>query len=294
MRAIVRHALRSGNAAGRIRGGAESGALLTSAPFVLAVALLVLNDWMLKATLGNWVTGKLSDFAGLFAFPLLWTALLPRRRDAAFVLTAAGFLFWKSPLSEAPLAAWNALGVWPLARVVDYTDWVALAALLPSYQLARRCTPGTPIRPSGFIRRAGAVVGAAVAFAAFAATSVAPPRYDLQDATGFQISATRSEVRGGLDSLGLLYVVDLPSREIAARRQLPVDTLLIYIRQPPERAVGVRVEVSELAPSDVRIRLLDVSASGPEPRVESIQNAFRKQVFEPLREWVARHRTSKG
>ncbi len=36
----------------------------------LAVAILALNDHFLKGYLGNWLTGKLSDFAGLFFFPL--------------------------------------------------------------------------------------------------------------------------------------------------------------------------------------------------------------------------------
>ena len=39
------------------------------------------------------------------------------------------FAAWKSPLAVAPLAAWNALGLWPLARVLDYTDWFAIAVL---------------------------------------------------------------------------------------------------------------------------------------------------------------------
>src|SRR5688572_14818396 len=43
-----------------------------------AVILLAVNDHVLKGSglLPNWLTGKLSDFAGLFLFPLLVTALL--------------------------------------------------------------------------------------------------------------------------------------------------------------------------------------------------------------------------
>jgi len=47
--------------------------------FIIAVLLLVLNDWYLKETCPNVLTGKLSDFAGLFAFPFLLSALFPRR-----------------------------------------------------------------------------------------------------------------------------------------------------------------------------------------------------------------------
>ncbi|MFN2566440.1 MAG: hypothetical protein ABR499_15700 [Gemmatimonadaceae bacterium] len=291
---------RTGNAAGQFRGGSESTRLLTSPAFILAVALLLLNDWVLKAAVGNWSTGKLSDLAGLFAFSIFWTALFPRRRGAVFALTTAGFLLWKSPLSDAPLAAWNALGLWPLARVVDYMDWVALAALLPAYWLARRQGPGASIRPLRLPRRIAAIATAGIALAAFTATSILPPRYAVHGPTDYLIPATGREVRAGLQSLGL-PVRYVPSEQVTARRRAPVetvpidvDTLEISIRQPPERTVDVTVEVSEVGPSEVRLRLLTVSAYGPEPRSESIHRAFRVQVLEPLREWLARHRTPKG
>jgi hypothetical protein len=263
-----------------------SRSLLTSTEFVLASALLLINDWVLKSALGyNWFTGKLSDVAGLFAFPLLWTALVPTRRDAAFALTAAGFVVWKSPMSDVPLAAWNALGVWPLTRVVDYTDLIALAVLLPAYWVARRHAAPRPIGRPRVVRRVASVVTGVVAFMAFAATSIPPPRYEVDDRTGYLMSATRSDVREGLHALGV-YVIDLSSKGSA-------DTLLIYIRQPPERVVGVTLEAREVTTAEVRIRLLGISAPGPEPKTESVQRVLRTQVLEPLREWVARRRTSR-
>lgn len=36
--------------------------------FLIALFILILNDWVLKHTFNNTLTGKLSDFAGLFAF----------------------------------------------------------------------------------------------------------------------------------------------------------------------------------------------------------------------------------
>ncbi|HLL20498.1 MAG TPA: hypothetical protein VK427_00120, partial [Kofleriaceae bacterium] len=48
------------------------------APLPLALmGVLVINDWVLKPTeLPRWITGKLSDFAGLAVFPLVATAAL--------------------------------------------------------------------------------------------------------------------------------------------------------------------------------------------------------------------------
>lgn len=58
------------------RTGLPANELLAPWPLA-ALVLLVVNDWVLKATsLPHWLTGKLSDFAGVFAFPLVMTAAL--------------------------------------------------------------------------------------------------------------------------------------------------------------------------------------------------------------------------
>jgi hypothetical protein len=255
--------------------------ILTSPLFAAAVALLLLNDWILKRAIGNWLTGKLSDFAGVFAFSLFWAAMLPRHRNAVFILTAAGFAFWKSPLSDAPLAAWNALGIWPLARVIDYTDWAAIAALLPAHWTARRYRDRTI---SATLRRRIAGVGlAGVSVIAFTGTSVPVPSYAVRDPTAYRVAASPANVRAGLADIGL-YVVG-ETRSVAA------DTLLLYIRQPPERLLGVSVELREADSAATVIRMISVSATiGPEPRSESLHRAFLEQVIEPLREWAARSR----
>ena len=41
-----------------------------------AVALMAVNDHYLKYEYANWWTGKLSDFAGVFFFPLFLTAVI--------------------------------------------------------------------------------------------------------------------------------------------------------------------------------------------------------------------------
>jgi len=65
--------------------------VLVSPAFLLGLFLLLLNDYFLKAVFHNWFTGKLSDFAGLFIFPLFWTALFPRYKKSIYYITA--FLF---------------------------------------------------------------------------------------------------------------------------------------------------------------------------------------------------------
>lgn len=140
-----------------------------------AVALLLLNDHVLKAAFPSWWTGKLSDLAGLAFFPLFLQALWEWGRAAlgkfdghssrvllaATVATALVFALVKTwtPATGAYEVVWGVLG-WPLSAarallagtvlprlgrahlVTDATDLLALpglaVALLPGPALQRR------------------------------------------------------------------------------------------------------------------------------------------------------------
>lgn len=103
--------------------------LLTSYWFLAGLFLLLVNDLVLKAHFGNWLTGKLSDFAGLFIFPLFFTAIFPKQKRTIFALTAILFALWKSALSQPFIDAWNANGWLTIGRVVDPSDLLGLLAL---------------------------------------------------------------------------------------------------------------------------------------------------------------------
>jgi len=102
---------------------------LTSWPFLASLTVLVLNDLYLKFAFSNWLTGKLSDFSGLFFVSLLMCAICPRSKFSALAGLAVGFCLWKSPLSEPFIAAVRNLGLVSFGRVVDYTDLIALSVL---------------------------------------------------------------------------------------------------------------------------------------------------------------------
>jgi len=102
-----------------------------------AIVLLAVNDWLLKGRAPGWLTGKLSDFAGLLFFPLLLTAawntarwalrrpcpLTRRALVVAVVATGAAFVAWKLG------------GV--LGAVRDPSDLLALVMLAPAYAIGR-------------------------------------------------------------------------------------------------------------------------------------------------------------
>ncbi|MGJ7030370.1 hypothetical protein [Niabella hirudinis] len=96
--------------------------------FLLSVLLLLLNDWLLKPVFHNDLTGKLSDFAGLFAFPFFLSALFPAKKKMIHIITALLFVWWKSDGSQPFIDALNACSI-PVGRVADYTDNIALVSI---------------------------------------------------------------------------------------------------------------------------------------------------------------------
>lgn len=107
--------------------------VLASPAFVISLLLLLFNDFVFKAQFHNHVTGKVSDFAGLFAFSLFWAAFFPRKKTLICTATAVLFVFWKSVYSQFLIDAWNNLPFFGIARTVDYTDLWALVVVPLAY-----------------------------------------------------------------------------------------------------------------------------------------------------------------
>ncbi len=145
----------------------ERTKLFCSPSFLIALMLLLLNDFILKGYYGNWLTGKLSDFSGLFVFSLFWAALIPKQSNKIFVLTGLLFIYWKSPFSEGFINIWNIYAPFAISRVVDLSDLMALSILPFAYLVFNKKTDELRIKihpafPAFF------------AFFAFCATSQAP------------------------------------------------------------------------------------------------------------------------
>ena len=157
----------------------QAGDALLHPLAVGAVAVLVVNDHLLKAAYPGLITGKLSDVAGLVFFPLLlvglaevvlaaagrWTAPSLAALRAAVVVTACLFAVAKAT-SAGALAAGLALGTlrWapgalaavltgsaapgfaPATVTVDPADLLALPALLAALAIGgarvRSARPG--------------------------------------------------------------------------------------------------------------------------------------------------------
>ena len=141
--------------------------------FFFFVSVLVINDWFLKHTFSNIITGKLSDFAGLFAFPFFFTALFPKHKQKIYIGTLLLFVIWKSPFVQPIIDRLNQIG-FGLNRTVDYSDYIALIILPFSWLMFER---------SGLYRLKPLylnllVIFSALAFLATARVPGADKRYD--------------------------------------------------------------------------------------------------------------------
>lgn len=100
--------------------------------FLVSIFLLLINDFYLKYEYHNYLTGKLSDFAGLFAFPYFFSCLFPKKIKPIYILSGILFVFWKSEFSQPffDLAHSYEIGI---DRTVDYSDFISLLILPISY-----------------------------------------------------------------------------------------------------------------------------------------------------------------
>lgn len=137
---------------------------LDSPLFLAALSLLVLNDAVLKTMFPGLITGKLSDFAGIFAFAYFCSSFVPKLTAVIHITTALGFVFWKSLAAEPLINFWNSATGFEIGRVVDPSDLVALIVLPLSYKQATSFVPTS-------CSRFRTVAVSAVSLLAFAATS---------------------------------------------------------------------------------------------------------------------------
>ena len=123
---------------------------LASPGFVLALVVLVLNDHVLKQAYPGWVTGKLSDVAGLVVAPLLLAVPLtllrvPRALLVSMALTGLGFTLTKTSAAGAATTSdlWSLTGI-PTHIRADVTDLLALPALYAAWLVHRRVVGRQP------------------------------------------------------------------------------------------------------------------------------------------------------
>lgn len=154
------------------------GALLLHPVSLLAIAILLINDHVLKAMWGNTLTGKLSDGAGILIVPLLLLCIMrlppsrllsdlahrPGTTIAALSFSAAGLGAVKTVGPVGDAYAWTIGGLrWssllgtvdfsPILVVRDPTDVLVMPLLIVSFLIVRQVDrQAAASRPSGVTR----------------------------------------------------------------------------------------------------------------------------------------------
>ncbi len=184
----------------------------------VALALLIVNDHVLKGAglLPGWLTGKLSDFAGLMVAPVVVSTIARARRSAAraacFCLVATLFGATKlwPPAARLAEAAAGALGI--ASKVwSDPTDLMALLILPVAWRVdtARTSTPSPSAswraRAARPPRNAAAVILGAAACLATSRVDLGAYRTSvyLANATLSPVTARLHRARAPLDCAAL-------------------------------------------------------------------------------------------
>ena len=186
-------------------------------PLPLAsIALLLVNDHVLKRACPSWLTGKLSDFAGLFFFPILLVAIAElgpaarRRRSlvAAIACVATAIVFAAIKAVPACNALANRVGTF----VLDPTDLVALVSVAAAWVFLDRPAP------SGVARWQ---TGLAIVVASGASVATSPshlepkyPMWTVLDGGPTVLGCAEVEAwipKSGSEGFGLTIAIDAPS-----------------------------------------------------------------------------------
>lgn len=241
----------------------------TSLPAIISLGILLLNDWYLKAAYGNSLTGKLSDFAGIFLLALLAFAFFPQRKLAVALGICAAFVWWKSPLAQPLIDVMHFLGQQHFDRVVDYTDLVALVMVPVAWHMV--VYRERHARPPGALRRAVGLPMLLVSASAMLATSYTAQHegYEIRPsdpAATFDPVAIATTLAEAAESEGLRRIENLADAPVA-----------VYF----SKWVELRYEIVDS--TSVRISILE-SGGGAFGRKPEKVEALRRRIVRELSE----------
>ena len=237
--------------------------ILASPAFLISLVLLLLNDFVFKPQFHNGLTGKLSDFAGLFAFSLFWAALFPRKRTFICVASAVLFVFWKSTYSQFVIEGWNSLPFFGIGRTVDYGDlWALLVVPLAWFYV--------DISREFHVSRTLIYSIALVSVFAFTATSFSQ-KFSYNNRYEFQVS--KKEL--------LERISRLPKNEVRDSFS-KAETLSIYFDDCTNNAQAIVFE--EMKNQSVIVLTEMHNRCPSKVRQEALRQFFEKEFIDKLRE----------
>ena len=289
--------------------------LLLNYVFVVSIILLFINDHFLKLYFHNWFTGKFSDFLGMIIFPLFLAYIFPKLRTFSVFVSFVLFIFWKSPFSEGFIDFYNQISPIAVARVVDYTDFIAFVflvipfllikydALLQPFKI-RKISPALVLAPSVFVMMA-----------------TSPPPYYRFGSNGlvsfqdysFKMQKSKTEALDELKNRNILFKKDtlmiirtnnisseslimngtdlktlevdkeILKKELERKIQFYDYYIIDSLKIGNETLKDIRFELEELSKSKVKIILKSVVLEERNTNNKKLQKKFRKIYRELLK-----------
>jgi hypothetical protein len=183
--------------------------LLLHPLFILSLICLLINDLYWKYEFHNWLTGKLSDFTGLFVLSVFLSAFFYKHRSIAYFTIIIFFIWWKTPLSQPLIDLLDESFSLTFQRTIDYTDYIAIPVVFAAHFL----------KPAeynfSFGKKLAVYLICGICFFAFCSTSyyrkfmISPelgPKIDYNEY--YPTRLTQDDVLFRLDSLQISYKVD--------------------------------------------------------------------------------------
>lgn len=241
--------------------------------FIVCLTTLLLNDFYLKQTFPNALTGKISDFVGLIVFPIFIAYILPNTEKWISIATGILFIFWKTPLVTPIIETLNQVFPLRIQRVIDYSDYWALLVLPIAHEIIsqdRKLTSN-----SSKLLKFSRIGIASVSFFAICATSMPPPvempKGTIYIGKEYTIKKSKTETIEMIKSLG--YNVDIyenleDSTTIKKYRSRNIpyyqtDNIIIYDDNSKaiDTILNVKYTLSEPKENRTKIEIINVTLS---------------------------------
>ena len=289
--------------------------LLLNYVFIVSIILLFINDHFLKLYFHNWFTGKFSDFLGMIIFPLFLAYIFPKLRTFSVFVSFVLFIFWKSPFSEGFIDFYNQISPIAVARVVDYTDFIAFIFLVIPFLLIKYDVLLQPLK----IRKISSALVLIPSVFVMMATS--PPPYYRFGSNGvvsfqdysFKMQKSKAEALDELKNRNILFKKD--TLMIIRRNNISSESLIMngtdlktlevdkeILKKELERKIqfydyyiidslkigdetlkNIRFELEEINKSKVKIILKSVVLEERNTNNKKLQKKFRKIYRELLK-----------
>ncbi len=249
--------------------------LILSPGFLLGLAILAGNDFFWKSLYHNWLTGKLSDFAGLWSISLFTIAIV--RMPPRFVILSWGivFLLWKSSYSQPLIDFWNQAGLPTVERIADPTDYIAITTLPLALIYARKRQALASLELA-WLRRGAIITTIGLSLFFFTATSFVGDHVCCGEKYQFNIS--KSEF---LSRLRKTTAQDISHVEKLSNED--GDWYSFYLKEDYcGRKVNVNIRIKEQA-NTTHVSVAYILYNCKQENDSFVRQRFEKEIIEPIK-----------